>query len=213
MPLIFCVFHFDSPGLSTFLLTPVASFRIVPIRQPELQFIPIAFRMSDFVSLRIVAFGPRRLSFACDLFACLSLTFNPSGWSSFPSTSAAYFRVVAFRFVSPSTSSATCTRLRCLWRCFTSLRPCGLQVFPHSISFSTASFRIVALSSSLVTIAPLALATLGCGSCIPLHLTSLVSTRCAALRFDVVDLPSHLALSLSFRFVSLRYRSPLCLWP
>jgi hypothetical protein len=82
----------------SFLSTPAASFRIVPLRQPELQFIPIAFRISDFVSLRIVAFGPRRLSFAFDLFACLSLAFDPSSWSSFPSTSAAYFRVVAFRF-------------------------------------------------------------------------------------------------------------------
>jgi hypothetical protein len=185
MPLIFCVFYFDSPGLSTFLSTPAASFRIVPIRQPELQFMPVAFRISDFVSLRIVAFGPRRLSFAFDLFACLSPAFNLSGWSSFPSTSAAYFRIVAFRFAfdlfgyvhSPSMS---------------------LAVSPHSISFSTASFRIVALSSSLVTIAPLAFATLGCGSWIPLHPASLVSFRCASLRFDVVDLPSHSVSSHSF---------------
>jgi hypothetical protein len=88
----------DTLRFLSFLSTTAASFRIVPLRQPELQFIPIAFRISDFVSLRIVASGPRRCSFAFDLFACLSLAFDPSSWSSFPSTSAAYFRVVAFRF-------------------------------------------------------------------------------------------------------------------
>jgi hypothetical protein len=87
----------DTLRFLSFFSTPAASFHIVPLGQPELQFIPIAFRISDFVSLRIIAFGPCRLSFAFDLFACLSLAFDPSSWSSFSSTSAAYFHVVAFR--------------------------------------------------------------------------------------------------------------------
>jgi hypothetical protein len=207
MPLIFCAFYFDSPGLSTLLSTPAASFRIVPIRQPELQFIPIAFRISEFVSLRIVAFGPRPLSFAFDLFACLLLAFDPSSCSSFPSTSAACFRVVAFRF-----------RLRPL-----RLRALAFDV-PGvvSLAFGLADskflcirflflpHRFVPLRSRLpwITIFPFAFDTLGCVSFTPLHSASLVSFRCASLR----SLWSACWHTTSSLFISFRMDSYRCVF-
>jgi hypothetical protein len=109
--------------------------------------------------------------------------------------------IFAFASIPPSTASAACTRLRCLWRCFTSLRPCGLQVPLHSISISTALFRIVALSSFWVTISSFALDTLGCASSIPLHSASPVSFRCASLRFDLVGISCYSTLPYSSHLV------------
>jgi hypothetical protein len=109
--------------------------------------------------------------------------------------------------VSPSTSSAACTRLqclwryfsslRCLWRYFTSLRPCGLQeASPHSMSIPTASFRTLALSPSWVMTSSFAFDTLGCGSFIPLHSAFLVSFRSASFHRIALQLRS---LSFGFR--------------
>jgi hypothetical protein len=121
----------DTLRFLSFLSTPAASFRIVPLRQPELQFIPIAFRISDFVSLRIVAFRPCRLSFAFDLFARISFVLRPLR-----------LRALAFDIsgvVSLAFGLAD-SKFLCIQFRFVSLRS-RLPCFPGFVSLRAVAFR------------------------------------------------------------------------
>jgi hypothetical protein len=118
-------FRFNSLGLFSTLSTAAAQFRIVAFRSPSTS--PAA--CTRFRFLRLLYFVFLRFDFIG----------VPSYWTCSPSFSSALDFSRSCH--SLSTSLAACTRLRCLWRCFTSLRPCGFQVPPHSISFFTASFR------------------------------------------------------------------------
>jgi hypothetical protein len=99
-----------------------------------------------FDVLTFPSFSPS-LVFAFDLFGCVHS----------PSIATALFRELptlqaglhSLRPLQPIFESLRLVRLRCLRRCFTTLRPCGLQVPSHSISIPTASFRILARSPSL----------------------------------------------------------------
>jgi hypothetical protein len=102
-----------------------ASFRIVFIRQPAPQFIPIAFRIA-------VAFR-----FAFDMFTFVSY-FRRFDFHGFPPQ---IMPPAAHGIVSPSVSSAPCTRLRCLWHCFASLHLAHYKI-PFRVRFVPLLFDL-----------------------------------------------------------------------